>query len=663
MSLENQKPDMENRLSIFKHHSNKLALIYTSLCFFLLLFTCISQAQEFENFGQVTPEELKLKECSFDKEAPAVVLLDEAISHYNDEYNLITSRHLRIKILKETGLDHANVSIRFYRSNNFEFIRDVEGMTINTDNGGKVVTELLEKKSVFTKNISDGLGEVRFTFPSVKAGSIIEYRYQSVMQHYGGLEDWYFQKEIPVVHSKYRLYIPPRAEFTYQVYKSNAFDIKIDRDLQAASVLFEMKSIPGIGDEPYMDARRDYTQRVTFQLSAYVSNYSTRKYLTSWDELTKELMSSSSLGSQLNKDLSGTNAFIKEAKLTNSPFEKMKLVYYYVRKNMVWNGANTTFSPDGIKDAWNKKKGTSGDLNLILINLLKAADLETYPVLVSERYHGKIDIKYPFRDQFNTLYAVVIIDGTKYYLDATDKITPPNIIPYNILNTTAFILNKKAGGLIEIKDERQQYKDIISIMASITPDENIKGEVFVNSTDYAKIRRLERYSNNSSKYIDENFKQSGSIIIDSFKVLNEDNDSFALQQKFIFVKPIEATGEYKFIPLNLFSGFERNPFISDKRFSDINFGYKRTISVNTFIGLPPGYLVDAMPRSVQLINADKSVVFTREIFKDDALNKIMSRIKMDFKKSHYTADEYVEIKEFYKKMFEMLNEQIVLKKK
>ena len=153
------------------------------------------------------------------------------------------------------------------------------------------------------------------------------------------------------------------------------------------------------------------------------------------------------------------------------------------------------------------------------------------------------------------------------------------------------------------------------------------------------------------------------MTIDSFNVLNEDKDSLALQHKFTFATPMDGTGDYKFIPLNLFSGFESNPFISDKRFSDINFGYKRTISVNTFIGVPPDYIIDAIPKSIQLVNPDKNVLFIREIFKDEQSNKIISRIKMDFKKSHYTVAEYEDIKEFYKKMFEMLNEQIVLKKK
>ncbi len=43
--------------------------------------------------------------------------------------------------------------------------------------------------------------------------------------------------------------------------------------------------------------------------------------------------------------------------------------------------------------------------------------------------------------------------------------------------------------------------------------------------------------------------------------------------------------------------------------------------------------------------------------------KVLARIRIEFKKSLYSVDEYGELKEFYKKMFDMLNEQIVLKKK
>jgi Transglutaminase-like superfamily len=459
------------------------------------------------------------------------------------------------------------------------------------------------------------------------------------------------------------LYILPHYEFSYKVYKNEIFPIKVEPDGKEGRIFFEMQNIPGLDDEPYMEARRDYIQRVTFQPAVVRTRFGTRTYMTSWDELIKELANTPELGHQVTKDLSGTEGFIKLVKLNASAVEKMKLVYSYVRKNMNWNGQNSKYSIDGVKSAWNKKKGTSGDLNLILVNLLKAAGLEAYPMLVSERYNGRVSTQYPFVDQFNTVCAAVFIDKQWYYLDATDNFTPPHIIPYNILNTTALILNKKVGGLVNIIDESRQYRESVSITATITADETIKGETLLHSADYARVRRLERYHRDNAKYIDENFKQSGSVTVDSFKISNEDNDSLVLQNQFSFIKPINGTGDYKFIPLNLFSGFEQNPFISDKRFSDINFGYRRNISLNSVLALPADYVVDAMPKSVQLVNPDRSIIFKRDLLRDESTNKIVCHIGMEFKKSHYTAAEYDDIKEFYKKMFEMLNEQIVLKKK
>lgn len=91
-----------------------------------------------------------------------------------------------------------------------------------------------------------------------------------------------------------------------------------------------------------------------------------------------------------------------------------------------------------------KKSGTSGEINLILVNLLKEAGLEAYPMLVSERFHGKVNVAYPFIEQFNSVFACVIINNKKHYLDATDKAIAPHLTPSSILNTTAFLVNRKA---------------------------------------------------------------------------------------------------------------------------------------------------------------------------------------------------------------------------
>ena len=57
---------------------------------------------------------------------------------------------------------------------------------------------------------------------------------------------------------------------------------------------------------------------------------------------------------------------------------------------------------------------------------------------------------------------------------------------------------------------------------------------------------------------------------------------------------------------------------------------------------------------------DTSIVFTRRIAaQNDLLNM---RITLEIRKPVFTASEYEPFSEFYKKLFGMLNEQIVIKK-
>src|SRR6187549_3811551 len=94
---------------------------YSFVCCFLLA-SIISQAQDFRDFGVVTNNDLVFTQCAFDKDAKAVVLLHEAFADYDDNYQLVTVHHVRMKILKDEGFPEANITIPFYSKDGFEAI-------------------------------------------------------------------------------------------------------------------------------------------------------------------------------------------------------------------------------------------------------------------------------------------------------------------------------------------------------------------------------------------------------------------------------------------------------------------------------------------------------------------------------------------------------------
>ena len=624
--------------------------------------TAFTQAQDFAPLGNYTLQELQMKECAFDKDATAVVLLEEARSDYNDRRNLITTYHIRIKILKEKGIEHANISIPFYRKDDFEYIDEIQGVTINPKSDGDVEKHFLERKSIFIEKTTNTWGEVKFTFPAVRVGSIVEYTYRSNMKHYGGLQDWLFQWPIPVVKSKYKLVVVADAEFAYQVQKNPNYHVDVKSNSQDGSVSFEMNNIPGLTDEPYMDARKDYIQKVKFQLSGFSGNGYKQKFSTTWPELARDELKEESFGGQLGRDLAGTEDFIKETKSLSSPIAKMTKVYDYVKQRMSWNGRNLIHTVDGVKSAWNKKTGNSAEVNLILVNLLRAVNLEADPILVSERYHGRVNTSYPFLDQFNTVYAAVAIDNRYYYLDATNKYLPARITPYDILNTTGFIVNRKNSKLVEILDEEFKYNDAILISGKLTDDGKLTGSATARSTEYARAVKVSSYRTDSKKFFENYFaKEADGITIDSFKTTGEDVDTLAFLQEFDFSIPMTVTGDYRFLDLNLFTGQKSNPFILNERFANINFGYKRRILVTTIIEIPDTYVVDALPKGKSLVTPDKGVSFQKSVTFLDG--KLVQNTLMEVNRSYFEADEYPTLKAFYKLMFESITEPVVLKKK
>ncbi len=641
----------------------------------LVLSALSANAQPLSGFGIITHEEKLLKECSFDQEAEAVYLLHEGFSNYNEEYNLVTDHHIRIKILKENGIEHGNVTIPFYSDHDFERISDIEGVVINFDEQGNRSEQKLDRKSIYVKKTTKYHSEVSFAFPSVKSGSILEYKYRSTMKHYGGLDDWTFQEELPVIKSRYSLTILPNYEFSYLFKKSPSLPADVKQDPASGQIHFAMNNIPGLRNEPYMDARKDYLQRVTFKVASYqratgygysssTSTVDKTNYSSSWEQVIKEVSLVKSIGGQLNKNLDHTDDFIKSLKTVASNAEKIKSVVNYVRMNMTWNGITSNHSPDGIKNAWNKKNGTDGEINLVLVNLLRQAGFDAFPLLVSERRNGRVEADYPSVDQFNTIYAFLISDNRKFYLNANDKITPPGVIPEDILNTKALIIDRKSGGLIDVSDDILQSREATNIIATLSDEGKLSGRVYIRSVDYARVNRLKKYQQNKERYVGQAFlKTASDIRVDSFEIKNEELDSAALEQKFVFELPVQETGGYLFVPLNLFTGFEDNPFVAENRFSQVNFGYQQSFSFNTIIRLPQNLVIDALPKPIKLVNENETIVCTRQISKDATKNEIVARFDIQLKKSLYTVDEYYSLKEFYKKMFGLLNEQVVLKKK
>lgn len=646
----------------------------------LLLLNSISifAQKDLPAFGKIDKADLLLQDCEFDKDAEAYKLLDYGEVSYVRGKNLFkiqTERRVRVKILKDKGLDNANIKLKYYSQSNYETITDISAVTYNLDNTGSVVVTKLEKSAIYRKPVTNRISEVAFTLPDVKVGSVIEYKYSDSKESYGSLDDWYFQDDVPTRLSVYKILVPSIFRFTNQVMAYQKIEQSITGShpgsVTTSQGIFQFTSeektyiarnILALRDEPYMGAARDYLQRVIFQLSEidYGQGY-VEQIRSSWPKLTTELMEDEDFGLQLKKNIPHTKELDDSLKLTKSDYKKMLMIHDYIRRNMNWNGSESIYTQSGIKSAWDKKSGTNSEINLILINLLKDAGLTVYPLLVSTKDNGIANTFYPFLRQFNNVLACVFIGNKRYVLNGADKYNPAWLIPYDVVNNDAFIVDNEKGGWIFLDDDKDIFQNTVLIYSEVSPEGLMTGEATVISSGYSKNPRVKTWKEDKTSFNDYFSKSFTGMKIENVDIHNEDIDSMPLEQKVKFSFPLSSSGEYQYFSVNLFQGLEKNPFIAEERYTDIDYGYNQSFKVVGKVYIPDGYEFEELPKNIKMIMPDTSIVFTRMMQADS--NSIDLKVTVDFLRPYYSAEMYPYFKEFYKKLFASLNEQVVIKKK
>lgn len=618
------------------------------------------------DFGNVEKPDLEMKNCDFDNNAEAMVLFDVAelycsITHTGVYLDL--ERHVRIKILKDKGRDQSDIHIKYYSyaGSGLETIKNLTAQTYNLDASGNIVVTKVEKKQIFEKKLNKKYSEQVFTFPEVKAGSIIEFKYKHTNTDF---VNWYFQRAIPVRYSRYRIDFPNEIEMRAAPLCSLPYDAKRDQKSTREIQHFSMKDIPALRDEPYISSPDDYLQRIEIRPIAINSPLQRINLQRSWPGIVRSLMQDEDFGEQLKRNIPRTADLDEALKPLKDPYSKMVTIHNYVKKNMEWNGYTSIWAFDGVRSAWKDKKGTNGEINLILVNLLKDAGLSASPILVRTHENGMVDITNPNTTQFDKVMAYVTIGERVYVLDATDKYTPPNLIPSDVMFSEGLMIEKFETfewGWKTLWNEKQQYKDVILINAVIDEEGKMKGNAIITSYDYARAAKMPYASQGTDKFKEKYFTAANQpVSVDSLSFENDKNDSLPLVQKLGFSMPVNSSGDYKYFSTNLFSGLEKNPFLADNRFSDVFFGTNQSYSIIANVTIPDGYAFEALPKNLRMIMPDTSISITRRVASDK--KQLSMRLSLEFKKPFFPVTEYPDFKEFYKKLFDLLNEQIAIRK-
>lgn len=671
-------PSQSESKTGFLHLSVRLVL----LAVFLVSLSCqaaFAQEHGFK-FGEITYRDLNMKVYEPDTSASAVVL-NEFGDAYVDTYDgtrLVFDYHVRIKILKQDGVSNqANITIPTYRQDNStEEVRNIKASSFNLENSAIKETKL-ELKSIFTSKLNDNWEEKRFAIPNVRVGSIIEFQYTIRSPFFFNFHNWEFQSDIPKIYSEYWATIP--ANFKYNI--SIRGYLKLDKDegevlkdcftsgsakADCGRYKWAIKNIPAFREESYMTARSNFLCVVRFELSEIrYFDGKVDKFTKEWKDAEQELRLSNRFGIQLKRGKSIVDDHVELLVAGESdPLVKAQKIYDFIKGWYQWDKNYSKYSELGIKEAFDKRKGNVGDINLSLIAALRYGGINAEPVLLSTRNNGLPTDVHPVLSDFNYVIAKVDLDGKTYLLDATDDFMPFGVIPQRCLNGKGRVLGEKESYWYDLlASEKSRFVTMMN--AKLDLDGSIKGTLNTSFFGYDAIDERMKIARAGSieAYVKEFISSHQGIEVIAFKVENADD----LNKPLIRNLEVQITnGDNIDADQFLFNPFvtgrmEENKFKSPDRLYPVDFAAPVDQSFILTLEYPESFGPVDLPKTVALSlpNSGGRYIFDVKTFG----NKLTMNSKLSINRAVFTANEYHYIRELFANMVSIQQNDFYFRKK
>jgi transglutaminase-like putative cysteine protease len=664
------------------------------LAFFLFVATFFSNAnaQDFK-LGKVSVAELQEKSHPKDPAAVAAILFKKGEVRFEyvekEGFKVITVVQTRIKIYKKEGYDWANQAVRYYTASNGEekiYFKDVATYNLV---GDKIEKTKLKSDGEFDEQINKYWGRQKITMPNVKEGSVIEFEYTIKSPRFSELIDWSFQSSIPVNYSEFRTYIPeyfvytpnqkgyvfPKVSFeknnkaivknskeraTGLVSTTTFSQTKIDYIETVTSYLAE--NLPAMKEEAFVNNMDNYTSSVSHELAmTKFPDASNDLYATDWPSVTKKIYENDDFGAELNNTGYFEDDINRLLTGLKTPYEKIDAIYNFVKTNIKWNDYYGYSCNDGVKKAYKEKTGNIAEINLMLTAMLRYAGLTANPVLVSTRSNGIA--LFPSRTGFNYVIASVETPSGNMLLDASDKFSTPNVLPFRALNWTGRLIRK--DGTSDVVDLMPKVNSNSTVMMNYTIDERgtISGKLRKQQTDYNAMTFRKNVDNvTEDSYLEKLENENRKIEVTGYSRQNEKDLKLAVMETYSFTGSnlCEVIGGKIYVSPMLFFTEVKNPFQQEVREYPVDYGFpfmeKNTINIY----IPEGYAIERLPDPTFITMQENLGSFR---FNTNVVgNQIQISITNQVNTAIIAPAYYSMLKEYYQGIIDKENEKIILTK-
>lgn len=655
-------------LTVF-HHLSLLSAVFFS-------FSLSAQDPVEIKFGKISPEDQQMMNIAgVDSSAEALVLhktLQLEFIQDNEGRPLLKEfRHRRVKLLTEASFERADVEIVYNRE--YERIYNVKAGIHYPDGGSRK----LDNSDFIRERYDDTRDILKFTFPGVREGAIIEYTYVKNDESIIIPSRYFFQEDIPVRYAEYRSLIPYMFNYVSLSNGLNNYDINrtetvnsfySGQNIRHAQTLWAFQDLPAYKEQPYVNNFSDYVPQVRMQLaSVSYPGQPIQSIFSDWKKTTKEMDSWADFGRAFrNKSNSNKVWNDVEDRLAGitSETEKAQILYDFVAGKISWDGKFRWTSENTPNKVYEAATGSSGEESLLLLALLNQAEISAQPLLVPLRNSGAAIEVYPLLNQFDHVMILANLDGKEVILDPGSIRRPMGLPRISALNHRAFVADPEDPHWIEVEVPRASKV----VMATMNLDEEGMAEVTIDSrmSSYygfgGREQLKEMESDNELPLVEDILEIFPESEIVSHEIPEAKEVSGPLSLKLEMKVPIgQQIDDYLYVQPILCPVLEKELADLEQRLYPVDFTYPWQERFISTITLPEGYVVEDLPASQRVSSEDGTIVCTFAV-EDKGDQSLSINFTVAVNKTVYQPQEYAALRQLFKMIIDFQETTLVLKR-
>lgn len=589
------------------------------------------------------------------------------------------SVYARIKILNDSAKELATVHIPYRKQAGKGGIAAISGRTIHAD-GSIVAMNVKPEDLMAAKTGETELRDVVFNLPSVEVGSIIEYYYQARLDNHEGygldnmgtrwimIPHWDVQRSYPVLKEHF-LFQPERTELGRSLmwYTNLPGGQKLQPN---ASGQFDLvlADVPPFSTETWAPPLESQKYKVIFYFTGAVSG---QQY---WQTAAKEWLKevdrfaepSATLKQAASRIVSSTDSDLDRARKIYAAVQALDNTDFSRRKSDVElkrAGLKTTRRAE---DAWNQKSGSSDELAMLYLALLRAAGVKAYPMVMVNRDRGVFNPDLLDFSQLDDLVIIVAAGDKEIVVDAGEKMCPFEMVSWR--HSGAGGIRESANGTGPWVTPLLPYSANAVVRRAeltISPNGTATGRLqFAFSGQEALRWRQESLrvdedtlKRDFDRWLTTQVPPGVEAHLTHFTKLDDltgDLGAYAT----VSGTPGTGTSKRLLLPASFFAHSEDQGFVAQPdRKLPVDMHYAATYKDGVLIHLPPGFALEGAPPAVSLPWTGHAVYQMKSTpnGNDLTLTRTLARAF-----TLLQPDEYSPMREFYQKVAVADQQQIVL---